>query len=56
MTNNGYTVNEMLYLNGKIEEFDTAVRIKNVSQVIKILKEIGLDRSSIESILKSYGL
>jgi hypothetical protein len=53
----GMTVNERLYASGLLSEFDEAVKQKNVSKVISILKDIGLtDESSINPILQQLGL
>ena len=52
----GMTVNERLYISGKIDEFDSAVKEKNVEKIKAILKEIKVDAASIKAILKKYKL
>ena len=52
----GMTVNERLYLSGKLDLFDQAVAQKNVKEVIKILKSIDLKIQSIIPILESFSL
>ena len=50
------TVNERLYVNGFMDEFDKAVKDKDVDKVRSILKKIELTEPSIKPILESYGL
>ena len=52
----GMTVNERLYVSGKMNKFDKAVAQKNVKEVIKILKAVDLKTESIIPILESLGL
>ena len=56
MDYSGMTVNERLYLSGKLDKFDNAVSQKNVKEVVKILKEVDLKIESIIPILESLGL
>ena len=56
MDYSGMTVNERLYLSGKLDKFDNAVSQKNVNEVVKILKEVDLKIESIIPILESLGL
>lgn len=56
MDYSGMTVNERLYLSGKLDKFDKAVAKKNVKEVIKILKSIDLKIELIILILESFGL
>ncbi|MFP5438576.1 MAG: hypothetical protein ACLGH8_12360 [Bacteroidia bacterium] len=53
MKNKGYTVNEILYNEGKMDEFDKAIRQKNIHMVGEILKSAGLNDDSIQPILRS---
>lgn len=39
-----------------MDEFDLAVKRRNIEGVKSILKEIELDDASIEAILREYGL
>ncbi len=48
----GMTVNERLFSSGLMDEFDNAVRIKDVKKVVLILKKIDLKDESIIPILK----
>ena len=48
----GMTVNERLYLSGKLDDFDKAVAQKNTTEIIKILKAVELTESSIDEILQ----
>lgn len=50
----GMTVNERLYVSGYMDEFDMAVKRKNIEKIKAILQEIELDEASIKSILKEY--
>ena len=53
----GMTVNERLYVSGLIDEFEKAVREKDVERVIFILNKIDIrDNESIEAILQQEGL
>lgn len=52
----GMTVNERLYASGKMDEFDRAVEEKNTEKVKAILMKVEADESSINTILKEYGL
>ena len=52
----GMTVNERLYVSGKLTKFDNAVSNKNTKEVIKILKSVDLDIESIIPILEQFGL
>lgn len=52
----GMTVNERLYASGLIDEFDKALKRKDVEIVIKILKKIDLSDNQINPILKSLNL
>jgi len=52
----GMTVNERLYVSGFMNEFERAVKNRNVAKIRKILKNIYLTETSNKLILKSYGL
>ena len=52
----GMTVNERLYISGLLDEFDIAVKNKDIDRIKSILKKVELNESSIKSILKNYGL
>ena len=52
----GTTVNERLYLSGTSNKFDRAVEEKNIDEVIRILKNVDVDDSSIKEILKQMRL
>lgn len=52
----GMTVNERLYVSGLLNEFDMAVKEKNVDRVISILKQVELTKQNINPILEKYGL
>jgi hypothetical protein len=53
----GMTVNERLYVSGFMEEFDSAVKEKDIEKVVRILKEVEItDTSSIKPILEELGL
>ena len=53
----GMTVNERLYVSDYIEEFEEAVKLKDIKKVIFILKMVEItDDSLIEPILKELGL
>ena len=48
----GMTVNERLYVSGRMDEFDKAVEENNSDEVRRILKKVDLNEESIEPILK----
>lgn len=53
----GMTVNERLYISGLMNEFDKAVREKNIEKIKSIFKEVELtDDITIIAILKQIGL
>lgn len=53
----GMTVNERLYVSRLIDEFEKAVREKDVERVIFILNKVDIrDNESIEAILQQEGL
>lgn len=52
----GMTVNERLYVSGLIDEFDEAVKEKNITTIVSILKKVELSDESIGPILEHYGL
>lgn len=52
----GMTVNERLYLSGLMDEFDKAVKEKNISKVISILKSVEFTDLSIKPILEGLKL
>jgi hypothetical protein len=52
----GMTVNERLYKSNLIDEFDTAVKEKNIKKTKSILKKIELEETSIVAILENLGL
>ena len=52
----GMTVNERLYVSGLMDEFDNAVKDKNIKKIKSILEKVELKEESIIPILKSYGL
>jgi hypothetical protein len=56
MKYSGMTVNERLYISGLLQKFDDAVKKKDINKIIKILKEVELEESSINPILKALGL
>jgi hypothetical protein len=53
----GMTVNERLYVSGLMNEFDKAVKDKDIERVKSILTEVDLtDEETINAILKQIGL
>ena len=52
----GMTVNERLYLSGLWDEFNLAVKNKNVAQARAILIKVELTEPNIIVILKNHGL
>jgi hypothetical protein len=52
----GMTVNERLYVSGLFNEFEKAVKDKDVTKVIRILEEAELPKSNIDPILEKHGL
>ena len=52
----GMTVNERLYVSGLMDEFDEAVKNKNIDRVRSILKEVELTEESIKPILEKLEL
>ena len=52
----GMTVNERLYVSGLMNDFEKAVKKKDIDRVILILKEVELTELSINPILEKHGL
>lgn len=52
----GMTVNERLYVSGLLENFDKAVKERDIEKIISILKKIKLTDESINPILEQMGL
>jgi hypothetical protein len=52
----GMTVNERLYVAGKIENYYHAIDEKNVDEIIRILHSVELDDKNINFILKQKKL
>ncbi|GAB4187957.1 MAG: hypothetical protein Tsb002_13740 [Wenzhouxiangellaceae bacterium] len=52
----GMTVNERLYASRLMDEFDEAVKKKNIEKVRDILKKVELTEESIKSILEKLKL
>ena len=52
----GMTVNGSLYESGFMNEFDKAVKEKNIKKIVKILKTVELEEESIIPILEDLGL
>jgi len=52
----GATVNERLYISGRLDDFYMAVEKKNIDEVKKILVEVELKTESINEILKHFKL
>lgn len=50
------TLNERLYLSGKIYAFDLALEMKETSRIIQILREVEVLEESIPFILKELKL
>lgn len=53
----GMTVNERLFLSGRMDEFDALVRAKDVNGLKTLLKDVEItDESSMRAIIESLGL
>ena len=53
----GMTVNERLYISGLMNEFDKAVKEKDIEKVKSILKEVDItDAESVNAIIKASGV
>ncbi|MBR4916949.1 MAG: hypothetical protein IKZ45_07730 [Fibrobacter sp.] len=53
----GMTVNERLFLSGRMDEFDALVRAKDVNGLKTLLKDVEItDESSMHAIIESLGL
>ena len=53
----GMTVNERLFLSGRMDEFDALVRAKDVNGLKALLKDVEItDESSMRAIIESLGL
>lgn len=50
------TVNERLYLSGFMDEYDKAIKEKNVEKIREILQKVELNEISINPILEQLGL
>lgn len=54
---NGMTVNERLFLSGRMDEFDALVRAKDVNGLKSLLKDVEItDDSNVRAIIESLGL
>lgn len=54
MDYSGMTVNERLVVSGYYKKFDRAVKEKDRKTVVLILEQVGLNKSSINDILRKY--
>lgn len=52
----GMTVNERLYVSGSMDEFDDAVKKKDIEKVRTILEKVELTEDSIKPILENLKL
>ena len=53
----GMTVNERLFLSGRMDEFDALVRAKDVNGLKTLLKDVEItDESSMRAIIEQLGL
>jgi hypothetical protein len=52
----GMTVNERLWVSGLSDEFDKAIKEKDVNKAIRILEKVELTKPNIDPILESHGL
>ena len=52
----GMTVNERLYISGLMDEFDKAVKERDVERIRSILSNVELTEESIRPILEQLGL
>jgi len=52
----GMTVNERLWASGLMDEFDKAVKEKDVIKAIWILEKVELTKENIDPILVKHGL
>lgn len=52
----GMTVNERLYVSGRMDEFDEAVQKKDTEKVRAILEKVELTEESIKPILEKLEL
>jgi len=50
------TINERLYVSGLSESFDKAVKLQDIAEVIRILRELDLTDTSIKPILEQMNL
>ena len=54
---NGMTVNERLFLSGRMDEFDALVRAKDVNGLKALLKDVEItDDSNVRAIIEQLGL
>jgi len=51
----GMTVNERLYVSGYMDEYDKAVKEKDINKIIEILEKVELNEISIKPILEQLG-
>ena len=53
----GMTVNERLFLSGRMDEFDALVRAKDVNGLKALLKDVEItDKSNVRAIIEQLGL
>lgn len=52
----GMTVNERLWVSGLMDEFDKALKKRDVGRIRSLLTEVELTEKNIKPILEKYGL
>lgn len=52
----GMTVNERLYISGQLDNFDIAVKEKDINKLTTILRNVELTDPSINAILENLNL
>jgi hypothetical protein len=52
----GMTVNERLFVSGRLSQFDDAVARRDPSTVARLLQEVDVDEKSISEMLRQMGI